>query len=503
VEVLGSLGEGFGVALTPENLLLTALGVTLGTLVGVLPGVGPALTIALLLPVATQISPGSAFIMFAGILYGAMYGGSTTSILLNTPGESASVITALEGNAMARRGRAAAALATAAIGSFIAGTVGTIGLTFLAPALVGIALAFGPWEYFALIVFAFAMISAVLGKSALRGVASLALGLLLATIGLDRQSGQARLTFGSPELLGGIHVVVVAVGLFAIGETLFIASRGRRDLKVESVIGLVGLVWMNRQEWARSWPAWLRGTAIGFPLGTLPAGGAETPTMVSYAIERRLSKHPQEFGRGAIEGVAGPEAANNASVAGSLVPLLTLGLPTSATTAMMLVAFQQYGLQPGPLLFASSPQLVWGLIASLYVGNTLLLLLNLPLVGVWAKLLEIPRPLLYGGILVLATVGTYSLQRSMVDVIAVYVIGVVGFLMRQFGFPLAPTVVGMVLGPLLEIQFRRAMQIGLGDLTLFVTRPIAGTIIVLTVFLVVVVPMLRFARRHRLAKPVA
>lgn len=495
MDTIGQLIDGFTIAIQPENLLVAAIGVTVGTLVGVLPGISPSLTIALLLPITTQVSPGSAFIMFAGILYGSMYGASTTSILLNTPGESASVITALEGNAMARRGRGAAALATAAIGSFVAGTIGTLGITFLAPVMVRVALTFGPWEYFALIVFAFVMISAVLGKSALRGIASLGLGTLLATVGIDRQSAQPRLTLGIPELADGISVIVVAVGLFAVGETLFAASRMRRDVKIESV---VGSVWMTGVEWARSWPAWLRGTLLGFPLGSLPAGGAETPTMLSYAVERRISKHPEEFGKGAIEGVAGPEAANNASVAGSLVPLLTLGLPTSATTAMMLVAFQQYGLQPGPLLFRNSADLVWGLIASLYIGNVLLLLLNLPLVGLWVKLLSIPRHLLYGGILVLATVGAYSLDRSLTDVILVYVIGAVGFLMRQFGFPLAPAVVGVVLSPLLELQFRRAQEIAAGDFTTFVTRPISGAILGATALLVVGSIVLRVYRRASL-----
>ena len=406
---LGDLAHGFQVALTPENLLWALIGVLLGTAVGVLPGIGPALTVALLLPVTYKLEPVSAFIMFAGIYYGGMYGGSTTSILLNTPGESASIVTALEGNQMAKRGRGAAALATAAIGSFVAGTIGTIGLTVLAPVMVQVGLKFGPAEYFALVVLAFTTITALLGSSVVRGLLSLFFGLALGLIGIDTLSGQSRFTFGIPQLLDGIDVVTVAVGLFAVGETFWVASRMRHD--PDQIIPVKGTVWMTRQEWARSWKPWLRGTALGFPIGSLPAGGAEIPTFLSYALEKRLSKHPEEFGHGAIEGVAGPEAANNASAAGVLAPLLTLGLPTSATAAVLLAAFQRYGLNPGPTLFRSDPDLVWGLIASLYIGNVMLLILNLPLAGVWVRLLAIPRPLLYAAILVFAGLGTYALER--------------------------------------------------------------------------------------------
>ena len=387
---LGDLLHGFAVALTPENLLWALVGVLLGTAVGVLPGIGPALTVALLLPVTYRLEPISAFIMFAGIYYGGMYGGSTTSILLNTPGESASIATALEGNLMAKRGRGAAALATAAVGSFVAGTVATVGLTFLAPVMVEVGLRFGPAEYFALVVLAFASITSLLGRSLLRGLLSLFLGLAIGLVGIDTLSGQPRFTFGVPQLLNGIDVVTVAVGLFAVGETLWVASRMRHD--PGDIIPVRGTVWMTREEWRRSWKPWLRGTALGFPIGSLPAGGAEIPTFLSYSLERRLTKHPEEFGRGAIEGVAGPEAANNAAAAGVLAPLLTLGLPTSATAAILLAAFQRYGLNPGPTLFEGDPDLVWGLIASLYVGNAMLLVLNLPLAGVWVRLLAIPVP---------------------------------------------------------------------------------------------------------------
>jgi len=501
METLESLLHGFGVALTLSNLMWAFIGVTLGTVVGILPGIGPALTVALLLPVTYGLDPVGSFIMFAGIYYGGMYGGSTTSILLNTPGESASIITAVEGNQMARRGRGAAALATAAIGSFIAGTIATVALTFVAPLMVQLALKFGPADYFALMILAFTTVTSVLGSSVLRGMTSLVFGVALGMVGIDVQTGQARYTFGSLQLLDGISVVVVAVGLFAVGETFYVASRLRSG--AAKVQPIKGSIWMNRQEWARSWRPWLRGSALGFPFGALPAGGAEIPTFLSYAIEKRLSKHKEEFGQGAIEGVAGPEAANNSAAAGVLVPLLTLGLPTSATAAIMLAAFQQFGLQPGPLLFSREPDLVWGLIASLYIGNAMLLVLNLPLVGIWVRLLSIPRPLLYGGILVFATLGTYSLSNSVVDLIALYIIGFIGFLMRRQGFPVAPAVIGMILGPMAESQFRRALAISQGDYSVFVTRPLSLTLLIISVLALVLPSLIGMLARRRAKARVA
>ncbi|HWL73816.1 MAG TPA: tripartite tricarboxylate transporter permease, partial [Burkholderiaceae bacterium] len=411
-ETIDALLSGFAVALTPTNLLWGLLGVTLGTAVGVLPGVGPALTVAMLLPLTVKLDPTGALIMFAGIYYGAMYGGSTTTILLNTPGESASIATALEGNKMAKRGRAGPALATAAIGSFVAGTISVVLLTLLAPVVVEIALRFSPADYFALMVFAFVTVAAVLGSSTVRGLTTLFIGLLLGLVGIDETTGQMRFAFGVPELLDGIDVVVLAVGLFAVGEALYGAAYQSRV--TEKIERLSGSLMMTRDDWKRSWPAWLRATGIGFPFGTIPAGGAEIPTFLSYAVEKKFSKHPEEFGHGAIEGVAGPEAANNASSTGVLVPLLTLGIPTSATAAILLAAFQNYGIQPGPLLFQTQGALVWGLIASLYIGNVLLLVLNLPLIGLWVKVLAIPKPWLYGGILIFATLGAYSLHQSVV-----------------------------------------------------------------------------------------
>jgi putative tricarboxylic transport membrane protein len=482
-----ALMHGFQVALQPLNLLWGFIGVTLGTFVGVLPGVGPALTVAMLLPITVKLDPTGALIMFAGIYYGAMFGGSTTTILLNTPGESASIATALEGNRMAKNGRAGPALATSAIGSFVAGTIATLALTLVAPVVVEAALKFGPAEYFALMVFAFTTVSSVLGASTVRGLTSLFIGLLLGLAGIDSQTGAPRFAFGVPELLDGIDVVVLAVGLFAVGEALYVAAF-QSGLK-ETMEAMRGSLWMSRDDWKRSWPAWLRATAIGFPFGSIPAGGAEIPTFLSYAAEKRLAKRPEEFGNGAIEGVAGPEAANNAAATGVLVPLLTLGIPTSSTAAILLGAFQNYGIQPGPMLFQEQANLVWGLIASMYIGNVILLILNLPLIGIWVKVLSIPKPLLYAGILVFSTLGAYSLHQSWVDLLTLYVFGLLGFAMRRWDFPVGPAVIGLILGPLAETQFRRALSISQGDATVFFQQPISASLLALTA-LVILAPWL-------------
>lgn len=494
MDALVALMDGFATALSPINLLWSIVGVTLGTLIGILPGIGPALTIALLLPVTRNLDPTGAFIMFAGLYYGAMYGSSTTSILLNTPGESGSIVTALEGNRMARSGRGAAALSTAAIGSFVAGTLGTLGLTLLAPQFVKFALLFGPAEYFALMVLAFTTVTAVLGASKLRGVISLLLGLAVGLAGTDILTGQPRLVFGIPSMLRGIDIVVVAVGLFAVGEALFMASR--KDLRSAEILPIKGSLFMTREEWRRSWKPWLRGTAIGFPFGCLPAGGTEIPTFLSYAVEKKLARKPEEFGHGAIEGVAGPEAANNAAVAGVLVPLLTLGLPTSATAAILLAAFEQYNLQPGPMLFSGSSTLVWGLIASLYIGNVMLLVLNLPLVGLWVRLLSIPQPLLYSGILLFSTLGVYSMSNSVFDLMVLFVVGIVGFLMRRHDFPVAPAIIGLIMGPLAEAQFRRALTISQGDPIVFLSHPLSLFLLTCSLAMIVVPIILRLVARQ-------
>ena len=466
-----NLLHGFQSALTLSNLLFGLLGTFLGTLVGVLPGIGPALAIALLLPITYTVGPSSALIMFAAIYYGAMYGGSTTSILLNTPGESGSVITALEGNKMARAGRAGAALATAAIGSFVAGLIATAILAFAAPSIADMAIKVGSADYVALMLMAFMTVSTLLGSSQIRGFIALTIGLVLGLVGADLQSGLSRLTFGYGAAQDGIETVTVIVSIFALGEALYIASRFK-DAGWK-IIPMKGKALMSREDWSRSWKPWLRGTFIGFPFGVIPAGGSEVPTFLSYAAEKNLSKHPEEFGKGAIEGVAGPEAANNANAAGALVPLLALGLPTSATAAVILVAFQTYQIQPGPTLFLTNGALIWTLIASLFIGNTLLLVLNLPLVRVWVQLLKIPRHFLFAGIVVFALLGAYALNTAMFDLQVALAIGVLGFLFRRYGMPITPLILGLILGPNLELQFRRALQISGGDYATLWATPLS------------------------------
>src|SRR4051794_10973622 len=479
MDIFSSLLHGFATALSFANLMWAFIGCVLGTAVGVLPGIGPAVAVAMLLPITAKVDITASMIFFAGIYYGAMYGGSTTSILLNTPGETASMVTAMEGNKMAKNGRAGQALATAAIGSFVAGTIATIIVTLFAPTVADFAVKLGPPEYFLLMVLAFTTVSAVLGQSTLRGMTSLFLGLALGLVGMDQISGQARYTGGIPELLDGIEIVLVAVGLFAVAEVLYFAMYEGGVVETQNHMSRV---YMTARDWKRSIPAWLRATAIGAPFGCIPAGGTEIPTFLSYAVEKKLAKGSdrEEFGTvGAIEGVAGPEAANNATVTTALIPLLTLGIPTSNTTAILLGAFQNYGIQPGPQLFQTSATLVWALIASLYIGNVMLLILNLPLVKLWVQLLKIPKPQLYAGILIFATVGAYGMRQSAFDLVLLWAIGLVGVLMRRFDFPTAPVVVGMILGPLAEAQLRNAMSIGEGRWSIFLQRP--GSVVLLAI----------------------
>ena len=477
MEIFGSLLGGFATALSPVNLLYAGIGVVLGTAIGVLPGIGPALTISLLLPITFSLDPVAAFIMFGGIYYGAMYGGSTTSILVNAPGESASVVTSLDGYQMAKKGRAGAALATSAIGSFVAGTLATLGLMIFATILVQQAVKLGPPEYFAIMIVALSAVTSLSGTSAPKAVFATLLGLALGLIGLDNQTGQLRLTFGIDALEEGIDVVLGAIGLFALSEVFWYAATLRSQEEHREKIR--GSVWMTGDEFRRSVPAWLRGSGIGFFIGALPGAGATVASFISYAVEKRVSKNKAQFGKGAIEGVAAPEAANNAAAGGHLVPLLGLGIPGSGTTAVMLAAFQIYGLQPGPLLFDTRPDLVWGLIASLYIANVMLLVLNLPLVGIWVKLLDIPKPLLFGGITVISAVGVYSLNRNAFDLLVVFVLGVMGFLMKRYEFPLAPVILGIVLGPLIDNNLRRGMIMTDGNFVTLLTRP--GTLVILAV----------------------
>jgi putative tricarboxylic transport membrane protein len=479
MELWNLLLGGLATAATPINLMWCLLGCVLGTAIGVLPGLGPAVTVAMLLPITAQVEPTASMIFFAGIYYGAMYGGSTTSILLNTPGETGTMVTALEGFKMAKNGRAGAALATSAIGSFVAGTIATVLVTLFSPIVAEFAVQLGPPEYFCLMLLAFTTVSAVLGRSMLRGLTALFIGIAMGTVGIDQISGQVRYAAGVPEFLDGVEVVLIAVGLFAVGEAMY---TGLYEGRTRAQMNTMNKVHMTRQEWRRSWPAWLRGTAMGFPFGAIPAGGSEIPTFLSYATERKLSPHPEEFGTtGAIEGVAGPEAANNAAVTATLVPLLTLGIPTSVTAAILLSAFQNYGIQPGPQLFTNSAALVWALIASLYIGNVMLLILNLPLVGLWVKLLKIPRPQLYAGILIFATVGVYGMRQSAFDLYLLFVAGLLGVVMRRFDFPTAPVIVGLILGPLAEAQMRNALSIGEGHWSVFLQRPMSLTLLVIVV----------------------
>lgn len=476
------------------------MGCALGTAVGVLPGIGPAVAVAMLLPITGKVDITASMIFFSGIYYGAMYGGSTTSILLNTPGETASMVTAMEGNKMAKSGRAGAALATAAIGSFVAGTIATVIVTLFAPFVAEFAVKLGPPEYFLLMLLAFT-VSAVLGKSTLRGMTALFIGLAAGCVGLDQISGQGRYTGGIPELLDGIEIVLVAVGLFAVAEVLYAVLYEGKVVEAQNKLTRVH---MSKRDWKRSIPAWLRGTAIGTPFGCIPAGGTEIPTFLSYATEKKLAKDADakaEFGTtGAIEGVAGPEAANNATVTAALIPLLTLGIPTSNTTAILLGAFQNYGIQPGPQLFTTSAALVWALIASLYIGNVMLLVLNLPMVGLWVKLLKIPKPQLYAGILIFATVGAYGMRQSAFDLFLLYGIGLLGVAMRRFDFPTAPVVVGMILGPLAEAQLRNAMSIGEGSAVVFFQRPMSITLVVVIVAVLVLPRVAKRMSERKLAR---
>jgi putative tricarboxylic transport membrane protein len=495
MDILNSLLQGFMTAGTPVNLLWALVGCTIGTAVGVLPGIGPATAVAMLLPITLKVDPTASMIFFAGIYYGAMYGGSTTSILLNTPGEAGSMVTAMEGNKMARSGRAGAALATAAIGSFVAGTIATVLVTLFAPLVAQYAVLLGPPEYFMLMVLAFCTVTAVLGKSTVRGLTSLFIGLAMGLVGIDQITGQARYTAGMPELMDGLEVVLIAVGLFAVAECLYAVLY---EGKTEESQNKLSRVHMTKEEWRRSWPAWLRATFIGFPFGTIPAGGSEIPTFLSYAAEKKLSKHKEEFGTsGAIEGVAGPEAANNAAITATLIPLLTLGIPTSNTAAILLGAFQNYGIQPGPQLFDKNAALVWALIASLYIGNVMLLILNLPLVGFWVKLLKVPKPQLYAGILIFATVGVYGMRQSAFDLVLLYAIGILGVVMRRFDFPTAPVVVGMILGPLAEAQLRNALSIGEGHWGVLVERPVSALLLAVVLAVLVLPRFLAWRRRMK------
>ncbi|HSC94196.1 MAG TPA: tripartite tricarboxylate transporter permease [Burkholderiales bacterium] len=480
METLTHILNGFSVALQPINLWYTFLGCFLGTIIGVLPGIGPSATIALLIPVTYGMNPTSALIMMAGIFYGARYGGSTTAILINTPGEASSVMTAIDGYQMAKNGRAGAALAISAVGSFIAGTIGIIGLTLFAVPLTTMALKFGPAEYFTLMFFAMTAVSSLAGKSPAKAMISTLLGLMIATIGIDLQSGQPRYTMGVPELQDGVGFVIAVVGLFAIGEVLASMEEMTKGIRPE-IIKLKGRIWLTREEWNRSVKPILRGSVVGFVIGVLPGAGGTIASIMAYVWEKRVSKHPEQFGQGAVEGVAGPEAANNADTAGALVPLLTLGIPGGGATAVMLGAFIMYGIQPGPLLFQSRPDLVWGLVDSMYIGNLMLLILNIPLIGIFVRLLYIPGGILMPLILAISTIGIYAINGNLVELYFGLMFGVAGYVFRKVDIPLAPLILSLVLGGIMEQSFRQAMTISGGNPKVFVGSPICVTLVALSI----------------------
>ena len=480
METLTHILNGFEVCLQPINLWYTFVGVFLGTIIGVLPGIGPSAGIALLIPVTYGMDPTSALIMMAGIYYGAKYGGSTTAILINTPGEAASVMTAIDGYQMAKKGRAGAALAISAVGSFIAGTLGVIGLTIFAIPLTSMALKFGPAEYFMLMFFAMTAVSTLAGRSPAKAMISTLLGLMIATIGIDLQSGQPRYTMGMPELQDGVGFVIAVVGLFAIAEVFSTMEELTKGTRPE-IIRLKGKLWFTREEWGRSVKPIFRGSVIGFVIGVLPGAGGTIASIMTYIWEKRMSKHPEEFGHGAIEGVAGPEAANNSDTAGALVPLLTLGIPGGGATAVMLGAFIMYGIQPGPLLFQNRPDLVWGLVDSMYVGNVMLLILNLPLIGLFVRLLYIPAGILMPLIMGISTIGIYALNGNPVELYLGLMFGVLGFIFRKVDIPVAPMVLSLVLGGMMEQSFRQAMTISGANPKIFVGSAICVVLLAVSV----------------------
>jgi len=494
VDLFGNLGLGIETALLPENLLYCFIGVALGTAVGVLPGIGPTATMALLLPITFQFaSPVSALIMLAGIYYGAQYGGSTTAILINLPGESSAAVTAIDGHEMALKGRAGAALATAALGSFFAGTVATLILALFAPPLARAALQFGPAEYFSLVVLGLIASVALARGSTLKALAMIVLGLLLGTIGQDLNTGVPRFTFGVRELFSGINFVSLAVGLFGVAEILR-NLEGERTREV--VVKTVKNLWPTREDFRRMTAPILRGTAIGSALGVLPGGGHILASFSSYSVEKRVSKRKAEFGHGAIEGVAGPESANNAAAQTSFIPLLTLGLPAHPVMALMVGAFIIQGITPGPNVINAEPALFWGLIVSMWVGNLFLVLLNLPLIGLWVKMLAIPYKVLFPAIIAFAAVGTFSIGLNPYDIFAIAFFGVVGYFLVKFGAEPAPLLLGFVLGPLLEENMRRALTISRGDPTIFVERPISAVLLALAVAALVLAVLPAMRRRR-------
>lgn len=490
LESLGQLATGFSVATTFHNLFYCLIGVTVGTLIGVLPGIGPIAGIALLIPATFSLDPTAAIIMLAGIYYGAMYGGSTTSILLNVPGETASVITCIDGYQMAQQGRAGPALAICAIGSFVAGTIGLFGLVLLAPPLARAALVFGPPEYFALMVFGFIVLSNVTGSSLLKSLMMAVVGLILGTVGLDPVTGNARFTFGSTYLLGGIEFVAVAIGLFGIAEVLANVEKPPELLEKKVIVPRFRDLYPSLADLKKSLKPILRGSSMGFGLGLVPGPAPVIATYASYMVEKKVSRNPEKFGQGAIEGVAGPESANNAASQSAFIPLFVLGIPFAPPTAILLGALLIHGVTPGPLMIAQHPQLFWGVIASMYIGNFILLILNLPFVPFFASILRIPQNILLPLIMLFCLTGMYTVNNSVLDIWLMLLLGAIGYLMRKWAYEGAPLLLALVLGPRLEVAFRQSLMISRGDFEIFVSRPISLALLAATA-LFLLIPVFR------------
>jgi len=486
LDALSSLYYGFTIALQPVNLFYCFMGSLMGTLVGVLPGLGPVATIALLLPATFALNPVSAMIMLSGICYGAMYGGSTTSIMLNIPGEAASVITCLDGYMMARKGRAGPALGISAFGSFIAGTFSLFGLVLLAPPLARFGLRFGPPEYFSMMIMGLTVVTYLARTSMIKALMMAAFGVMVGIIGMDPNAAKPRFTFGIMEFYDGVGLAPMIMGLFGIAEVLEnVGVMVRREVFTGKVSGL----YPNREDWKRSALPITRGTLLGFFMGILPGIGNIIPTFLSYALEKKISKHPERFGTGEIEGVAAPESCNNAAVGGTFIPLLSLGIPANAMTAILLGALMIYGVQPGPLLIRNSPDLFWGVIASMYIGNIMLLVLNLPLIPLWVKVLKIPYAYLFSFILLFVCIGAYSLNNSVIDILIAIAFGMIGYFLKLFGYEAAPFVLGFVLGPLLETALKRSLVLSDGSFIIFLNRPISAFFLVL-VIVTIILPIL-------------
>ncbi len=494
MDLFASMGAGFQVSLQPVNLLFCFIGVLIGTLVGVLPGLGPTATLALLLPLTYKMDPTTSIIMLAGIYYGAMYGGSTTSILVNMPGEAASAVTCIDGYQMARQGRAGPALGICAFSSFIGGTISILGLAFLAPLLSQGALKFGPPEYTSLMVLGLVLVSFMSGHSILKSLIVIVFGLVLGTVGLDVISGRARFSFGSTYLMGGLELVPVIMGLFGISEVL---ANIERVLKTDIYQTSLSSLLPSLRDWSRSLGPILRGSIIGFFLGILPGGGAILSSFVSYTIEKKISKHPEQFGNGAIEGVAAPEAANNSATGGAFIPLLTLGVPANAVMAVLFGAFLIHGISPGPMIVKDHPQLFWGLITSMYVGNGMLLILNLPLIGLWVRLIKTPYSILCPLIILICAIGAFAANNNILDIYTLAIFGVLGYLMKRFGYEVAPFIMAFIIGPILESSLRRSLSLAKGSFAIFFDHPLSACLLILA-GLMIAISFFSSVRKRRL-----